>query len=200
MLIPVTVPGALPIAMEEVIKHCRAPEDGFDDDLLETYLASAVAFAEFVTRRNIRQVTLQYRGETWPCDGRLVLPAAPVRDIEGVEYLDADAVLESVAGADYSWEHVPDGAVITFVAGWSAPTLHDRRRWPIRVTFAAGYDVAGASGSGVDPILKLPPQARTAILMLTAWMYEKREAASVDPTHKVALSAEALLHTIKVYR
>lgn len=200
MLIPVTAPGELPVPLSEVIAHCRAPEDGFDDDLLQIYAAAATAYAESVTRRTLRQVTLQYRAEAWPCDGRIILPAVPVRELEGVEYLDSDAVLQTVTAADYSWENVDDGAAVTFVSGWSAPTLHDRRRWPIRVTFSAGYDVAGASGSGVDPALMLPPAARNAILCLAAWMYEKREAGAIDQTHPVALSAQAMLHSIKVYR
>lgn len=200
MLIPVSAAGDPPLSFADVIEHCRAPSDGTDDALLEGYLAAATQFAEKVSGLTIRQVALQYRAASWHCGRAIVLPVAPVRDVETIEYVDADGATQSVSSLTYTWSRTASGAVVTFGAGWSAPALSASELLPLRVNLLAGYDGPEESGSGADPALELPAVARTAILMLTAKFYEHRGDAESEDVKRAISSARELLALIKVYR
>lgn len=199
MLIVLTDADSLPVTMEKVIAHCRAPEDGTDDDLLEAYLRAAIAYVEKHCGIVLQPKELQYLFNCWPC-GDIEIPAAPVRDVSKVEYLDENGILQEIDEANWTWTRTAEGATITFGSGYSLPTLVDDQRDRVRVTFTAGFDDPNATGSGDDPSYTLPRQVVVLVLMLTSYWYEQREPVTKDGGFKLPLAAEAILAQLRVYR
>lgn len=203
MLLTLVAATSLPVTLEEAKAHLRVDHSS-EDAVVERALRAAVAYVEQHTSLVLAPTTLQLRLNEWSWDclsrNEIHLPRAPVRDVTAVTYLDENDDEQTVDVADYSWERTPEGATILFDDGWSAPNLHARRKGAVRITFDAGFDDPAGSGSGDDPALEMPPTLPIAVLMLTGWWYERREAAGPDQTHPTIMAVEAILAQVRVYR
>jgi uncharacterized phiE125 gp8 family phage protein len=201
MLITIVAASTLPVTVAEAVQHCRAPENGDDDALIERALRAAIDYVQNHTTLVLAPTTFQYRLDQWGCEP-IKLPRAPVRDVSAITYLDADGAEQTVNASYYSWDLTPDGAAIHFADTFSAPELRARRSGTVRITFEAGYDDPAASGSGDDPNLQLPELLKICVLMLTSHWYEHREAVSFDESHPVVLAAQSILDSpgIRIYR
>lgn len=199
MLIVLTDAQSLPVSATQMIAHCRAPEDGTDDDLLEAYQKAAVAYVEKHCGIVLQPKELQYRINCWPCGG-IEIPAAPVRDVSKIEYLDENGILQEIDDSNWTWARTADGAVISFSSDYSLPELVEDQRDRVRVTFTAGFDDPSATGSGDDPAYTLPRQVVVLVLMLTSYWYDQREPVTKDGGFKLPLAAEAILAQLRVYR
>lgn len=199
MLIVLTDADSLPVSAEQMIAHCRAPEDGTDDDLLEAYQRAAVAYVEKHCGIVLQPKEMQYRINCWPA-ADFEIPATPVRDVSKVEYLDENGILQEIDEANWTWTRTAEGARITFKSDYSLPELIEDQRDRVRVTFTAGFDDPSATGSGDDPAYTIPRQADVLIKMLTSYWYEQREPVTKDGGFKLPLAAEAILAQLRVYR
>lgn len=200
MLIPIAAATGLPVTIEQARAYCRAPENGDHDDQIMIALAAAVAFLENQAGVRLAPQTLQYRVDDWPGGTDVEIPAHPVRDIREVAYLGADGIEYLTADADWDWDFTAGGAVLRFVDGFAAPDLKPNRPGRVRITFDAGFDIPGESGSGDDPRLRLPPGAKAAVMMLTKHWYENPEGVASDPQNPIAVGTERLIAQFKVYR
>lgn len=185
--------------------------DDEDDDhmrVLQQAIRAATEYCERYAGLTAQRVTYQLRLDAWPhhdhrdrpregasWGGDIELPAAPVRDVLSVTYVDPDGIERPVSDDDWSWERTPAGAVVQFASSFSRPTLRSNRKGVVRVLFDAGFDAPDESGSGDDPELELPNSFIMAVQKLVLHFYENRDAGGSDMK-----AAEALLDQVRVYR
>jgi uncharacterized phiE125 gp8 family phage protein len=174
--------------------------DDADEDhmrVLDGAIRAATAWAEGHTGLTAQPQTLQLRLDGWPDDacGEIVIPAAPVRDVLTVTYVDEAGIEQTVTEGNYSWERTPEGALITFESDFSKPSLRSNRHGTVRVTFDAGFDDPDSSGSGDDPDLRLPDQLVMAVSQVVAQFYDNRQ-----PNADGLRAAQLLLDQVRVYR
>lgn len=206
MLIVVTSATTRPVTIDQVRVHCRAPENGDDDQLLERALNSAIEYLEQQTELSLQPAVFEYRMPFWPCWAggyrrayEIDLPRKPVRDVISIEYYDADNAVQTVDVADYSWRMTAEGASIRFKNTFSFPTLSCEEPEPVRVTFAAGYDDPAETGSGDDPNFDLPQRATAAVLLKTEIDYE-RAGLTEEQSRVLQSSLGALIGQLRVFR
>jgi uncharacterized phiE125 gp8 family phage protein len=180
----------------------RWAEIDFADRDAEAQLAldAAVQLAQDRTGRIAQPTTLQLRLDDWASEIRI--PAFPVREIRSVKFVDPDGVEQLVDAANYSWERTDEGAVLLLDGSYRYPTLKTGRHGVVRVTFDAGYDQEGATGSGDDPELVLDPRLKTAVLALATYFFENRGAVATDGSQGLVLPmhCQAMLDQLRIYR
>jgi uncharacterized phiE125 gp8 family phage protein len=189
--------------MAEAKAHTRTADFTDDDVMIEVYLRTAIEFVESETNLRLAPATVQFRMEGWPCHccHDLDLPAAPVRDVESVKYLDANGAEQTIAADQWMWRRNTQGkGTVSFVRSYSWPTLLNERRDTVFVTFDAGFDVPGHTGTGDDPDLRLPYLARAAVLLLVGHWYENREETTVGALSNLAPGVKSLCDKLRVYR
>lgn len=200
MLIPITAAARHPVSREEAKEYLRIDEseDEFDNSI-DIALASAVAYVESHTNLILSDRSFELRSDCWPSSS-IDINVVPVRDVEALSYLDAAGNEQTVDDDDWFWFLTDGGASVCLVQNFSRPALQAFRPGTVRIRLSAGYDDPNSSGSGDDPALQLPPQARQAILMLTSHFFENRGAASEKVMTKIPLGVDRLLDQVKVYR
>lgn len=197
MLTLITAAVDKPVSLEEAIAHCRLAD--VEGSLVEPYLDAATSFV--ADRVGITLAPVIYRidrSDWW--GGCLEILVAPVRDIESLKYLDESAVLQTVDSALYRWHRTDLGARLELLSAFTSPAVQADQLNAVQIEFSAGFDIAGQTGSGDDPALILPQQARLAILMLTEHWYNNRSAVDGVDLKNVPMAAEALMAQVRVYR
>lgn len=189
----------LPVPIEDIREHCRAPANGDDDNLLRRYAGAAISFIETQTSRVMVPTTFEERFSCWSVPIRL--GRTPVRDVISVSYLDHEGTLQTVSGTDYRWDRTPEGAAVNFIQGYSFPSLASDREGVVRIEYEAGTDVEGTSGSGLDPDLVSNNEATQAMLFLLSHWYETREPVNMgNIVTGIPFTAESLLSHLRVFR
>ena len=197
MLTVITPPSTLVVSLEEAREHLRAPAD--DNALVERAIRAATGYVQTRTCLILAPTTLEWAAEDWPSDRIIELPRAPVRDVVSLTYRDEDGVDTEVDAANYLWYRGATGANLVLKRVFSAPALWGDDPHPIRVRFLAGFNVAGASGSGYDPVLDLPQEAVQAVLLQAQLDYE-RGALSEQETRNIERARESKIAALRVYR
>ncbi len=192
MLIRLSQPEGLVVSLAEAKKRLRVDADVPDfDDEIEGMIRAATARYEKRTGRFMLPTDLEFRLSCW--DDR-VIPVAPIRSVDGVEYIDANGASIDLPTSD--WSHDTDGRTL-HVAFTSAPSV-GAGRWPIRVRFSAGYD--DPEDLGDDAGLYADPMDRQAILMLVGHWFAQRETASETPMTSVPGGFDDLVAERRIYR
>lgn len=137
----------LPIDMDVLMRHCNV-DDVEQEDLLEIYLRSAIAWAEreldqTIVRRSHRLVLREF-----PCgSGEILLPRGRTQSVESIEY-SKDGVINTLtgpssspAGADYQEDlRSRTGGTLMPLRGESWPSVDCDAVAPVVINFTAGYD------------------------------------------------------------
>lgn len=187
-----------PVSLEELKSHVEAADFFDDDGKLEVFLDGAIAYVG--KRCELVLAPEVYRAELpgwWQGDFQVLV--APVRDI-AVSYFDPNGNVQELNPQACRWRRHASGASVVLDDASTLPALAKGRNDAVRIEIGAGFDITGATGSGDDPDLLLPPQARNAILMLTAHWYANREAAAKDAMSEIPFGVDALTRQIMVYR
>ena len=159
---------ALPVVYvaEKII---RAKTDGYDDDLIETYIRAATELAEHETQTTIRPTRLSLITSGMPSShfelGR------PLREMVSVDYYDGDDAVQTLSGSPAPWVLVPSGvdspALLYPAAGASWPSVYDRPD-AVTVTYDAGYATAQS----------IPQMLRIGIGMVAAELYKNPDLSN----------------------
>lgn len=177
------------LAVEDAKKHLRVDFDE-DDDLIESYIATAIQNVDgrdgWLGRALVEQ--------TWelrlPDFGGSVIPIPlpPLISIASVKYYDAADVLQTLSTDDYEVTGIGGfgKARVMLKAGKAWPGI-GKRSENVVVRFTAGYETVPA------PIL-------TAIKRQVGAMYENREAIVVNASvTKLPGGVEAMLTPYRVW-
>lgn len=205
----------LAVEVSRAKQRLRIDTSDFDEDLA-VLSAAAQGTVEKETGLTLRRSSWEYRVDGWPCgvglarfDGAaltgwpvLSIPAAPIRDVTAIKYLDSDDVEQTVNSANYSWARTREGADITFAKTFTLPLLSTLPQ-AVRISFDAGFDDPDESGAGDDPELTLPPRAEMAILFLVAHWHSNISPVIADTRaapYKVPNTFEYLAQQLRIYR
>lgn len=148
-------------------QHLRLGDEGDEDEFLEHLRLVSYRQAEIVTRRSLLPQTWVLVMNRFP-DGPILLPKAPVIDVDSIAYVAADGTASSLDSSPAWWQLVqPTGPHAGRVA------IHPAQDefWPstaivpsaVSVTFEAGY-AANA----------IPVDITHGRLLLIAELYRKR--------------------------
>lgn len=175
-------PATEPVTVAQARKHCRIDAD-YDDDLIETYIASARQWAESFLNRALFTQRLEYQ-VTWappPTATPLVpqslivfplnwpplvkrpieLPRAPTQEVESIWWGPVDDMQRAEA-EDYTLNLGVEPATVN-VKPQILPRIPQQS---MIVTYKSGYHDS-------DPAM-IPAPIRHAILLLVAYLYEQR--------------------------
>ena len=163
-----TGPAGTPVSLTEAKEHLRV-DFGDDDALIASLVAAATDHLDGWSGVLGRALVTQ----TWRQDfpgwaDPMRLPLFPVQSaVIGYDDEDGD---EQTLSAGWSLLADARGAYIARNAGIDWPALGDAPS-PVRITFVAGYGAAAA----------VPAPIKAAILLITAGLYEHREAETLQP-------------------
>lgn len=188
-MILIDPPEVTPVSLEEMQEYLRielsiaSPSE--TDELLQSYIESAVQWVESYCRRALITQSWQMMLEHFPHRGSFIsLPRPPLQTVESVKYLCAGDV------AYAEWDDDEYGV-----------DLHRSRIypkfgyiWPIAVFDPSnGVTVDYTCGYG-DAADDVPQAIRTALKFLVANWYENREPVVVGlVSSKVTFTLESLL-------
>ena len=171
MLIRLSTPSGLAVPLDEMKAGLRILGSAEDARLQRLTRAETRRYEDY-TGRIMLPTSLEYRLNRWR--NPICLPAAPVREVTEVVYLDANHVEQTLASSAWYEVITPSGAEIWFTDGFSAPTLSDRQQ-AVRVRFAAGYDEEGTTGAD-DPELAPVEIDQINIIRLVQAVFDDDEA------------------------
>lgn len=160
---------ALPVVYvaEKII---RAKTDGYDDDLIESYIRAATELAEHETQTIIRPTVLGLITSGMP-SGAFELTGRPVRDVTSITYYDGDDAIQTLSGSPAPWVLVPSGpdapALLYPAVGASWPSVGSRPDG-VTVTYTAGYTKAQ----------DIPQMLRIGIGMVAAELYKNPDLSN----------------------
>jgi uncharacterized phiE125 gp8 family phage protein len=171
-LILITPPAALPISLAELKAQCRV-DDATEDPLLLGYTRSATDAIEQMTGLRLIDQTWEYAIDGFPTHcGWIRLPLAPMLAIEQITYLDAQGAAQTLPVITYlirGLGSVQPGQLI----------LGPGQSWPSTWSGVGAVMIRARYGwidhNGV------PEALRQAVMMLAAYWFGQREAASIGP-------------------
>lgn len=166
-----TVPtGALPVALFK--EHLRLgsgfADDGLQDDLLESFLRSALAAIEARTGKALIERTFNWSLTRWRDAHEQALPVAPVSAIADVTLLDRAGTETPVDTAAYLLRPDMQRPILAAV-GATLPMIGSTGS--VRIRMLAGF---GPDWSD------LPADLAQAVLLLAAHYYEFRHEIQYD--------------------
>jgi uncharacterized phiE125 gp8 family phage protein len=186
----ITPPAALPVSLQEVRAQCRL-EDASEDAMLVGYIRSAVSWIdghEGWLGRQLITATYDYTFDAfpWGYHSTVRLPLPPVQAVISITYIDGHGVTQVLdpvlyhVGSEYLW-----------------PAYG--QTWPTTRYLPAAVTVRFTSGYG-DNWNSIPEAIRQALMMLVAYWYSQREAASVGdhPISDIPFSVRQILEPYRV--
>lgn len=180
MHVTVITPAAPVVTWAEADAHLRLDGDTSQQTLVEALIASATAWLDGPggwLGRSLGTQTLEARFDRFRCD-EVKLPYGPVISVGSVKYLDEDGDEQTLATSVY--QLLTDGRVrLNTDESW--PDLYSDEQ-AVRIRYQAGYAT-------------VPAPIKTAILLMTAFLFEQREASTDD-----ALSSGAVKSLLSPYR
>lgn len=176
--------GVEPITMQQVKDHLRITWDE-EDALIYSLLSAGREYAENLTSQAIIEQTITAYYHSLPYhEGAIDLPLSNAISITSVTYTDDAGVVQTVSASDY---YLVQGQPnrIYFKEGY--PSAKNRPE-SVVVTYEAGF--------GPTPFKPFPMAIKAAILIMTADMYENREAQATQKFEQ-NMTVERLLNQNK---
>ena len=123
MLIRLSQPSALFVSVDEVKAQAiiGTPDSPVTDDdtLIKAYIRAATRLVEERTSRILLPTEMEFRADCWREPIRI--PAAPIRSVTEVAYLDGDHAEQALDAADWYEIATPEGADIRFTDAFGSP-------------------------------------------------------------------------------
>lgn len=176
----ITAPTVEPVTLAEARNHLRV-DTADDDALIQRCLVSARRWAEMYTRRAFVTQTWEAMYDHWP--RVLEVPLPPLQSVIQVSYRTSANVLVVVPPVTYIVDVISTPGRVVLAPGqtWPGDSLWPAN--PIVVRFTAGYGLAAA----------VPDDIKSAILLMTGYLYEYREQAAHPVPKALPFAAENLL-------
>lgn len=177
----VTPPSIEPVTLAEAKAHLRV--DGNDEDALINQLIAVARQAldgrDGLLGRALIQQVWKLTHDRFP--RAIEIPLPPLISVDGITYLDADAMTQTIDLGTVTVEGIGDAApaILRPVSGTTWPETYDHPE-AIAITFKAGYGTAAAN---------VPAPIKQAMLLDIAHMFENREAVTIGSGFMIATPA-----------
>lgn len=218
----IAVSSALPIPLEKVKSRLQIEDGDMDpagieaqDDAVMAAFLSAIEFVEKQTHLTLRPTTYRVDMRDWcishdcGCAGEryrwsdcspALLERVPFRNVDSIDYLgQGEVTMDDLPSDDYRTQRLTTGGLIHLNDGVSLPSL-GRAFDAVQIIFRAGYDSPEETGSGDDPELVLPAALANALILLTGYWFNNRDAVGTDRTFEIELGAESLMTAFRLYK
>ncbi len=153
-------PAVEPVSLAEAKLFLRLSGEA-EDEIVAALILGARLAVEQLSRRMLIAQTWRARFDALPKSGLLVLPVAPLIEVEAVTVADGEGGAVTVPAGDYE---VDRGGAVPRIA-FAVPLRPGTRLGGIEVTFRAGY---GETATDV------PEPLRQAVRLLLAHWFENR--------------------------
>jgi uncharacterized phiE125 gp8 family phage protein len=171
-LIMITPPTATPISLAEISAQCRV--DGNEEEaLLMAYVRSATDAVEQMSGLRLIDQTWDYSVDAFPQHCNWIrLPLAPLFALTSIVYLDTQGVAQPLPVTTYLIKGLGSTTPARLI-------LAPNQTWPA-TWYGLGSVIIKARYGWIDHN-GMPESLRQAVLMLAAYWYGQREAASIGP-------------------
>ncbi len=161
-----------PVTRDHVKSQARVDTDA-EDDLIDLYLAAAVAGVEQATGHWMGQRAVQAYMSAFPAWVSVYLPGGFVQEVSEVAYRNENGDYETLDAANWEAQAFQLRSSVRMTGGASIlPRSHyNEDRQAVRISYTAGYASVGA----------IPVALRQATLMVAAELYNEREAHRTQP-------------------
>lgn len=179
-------PAREPVGLE-VMKAHSAIEAAESDALIGGYIATAREMVEEMANRALITQTRIYKIDRFPpaAEQLIELPGGTLQSVTSIQYVDENGATQTWGPSNYTVDtgHAPGRVGLAYQVSW--PTV---RPWdlPVTISYAVGYG---------DYPADVPEALRTAIQMIAAELFERREEGIVGVS-----IAEVPLHARRLVR
>lgn len=187
-----TAPATEPVTRAEAALFMRYT-GSLQNDVIDSLIAAARKKVEIWTGRTLVTTTWDfYPDEMYYQSGTLCdvieIPTGDIIAVSSITYQDTDDATQTLSSSLYG---VDNKSVINSIFRKNNQNYPSILQEPnaVKITFTAGYGAAAA----------VPEEAKTAIKMMVAGMYENRESFSIDD-FKDNPAVKDLMNTFTKYR
>lgn len=165
-----------PVSVDELKDHDKI-QTGDEDHLIALYITAARQLAENRTGRQLCPATLECKLEEFPAD-EIKIPLSPLMDTSllAITYLDTSGTVQILGSTIYEIDVVNDPPRIRLAYNNTWPDVQDSR-YPITITFRAGYPRSTVIGESM-----VPEAIREWIRMRATGMYNQRGSLTDMPS------------------
>lgn len=158
------------------------------DALIGRLIAAARAWTETYCGRGWINQTWRLTLSEFPAGGEIVLPRAPLSSVTSITYVDSDGATQTLSTSDYEADttNEPGRVLRAYNVAW--PVARDKKN-AVTITYVVGH--------GDEPA-DVPEDARHAILMQVAHLFQRREASTEQALHETPLAVRTLLDSYRV--
>ena len=179
-------PTIKPIHLEDIRLHIGL-DDNYFDSQLDDLISVATQRIEQDTRRSLITQTRVLSFDTFPTNGIIELPKAPVQSVTSVTYVDTNDATQTLSSSKYSVDSSNTPSRIVLNDGESFPTVRAHYD-DIKVTYISGY---GSSVASVDPVAKF------ALKMLVSHLFNAPSVTAHGSVNVVPVGYESLIDSLK---
>lgn len=158
----VSAPTGYPVNIEEVKAFCRV-EDNDNDEILTTFLKSAVELAENETGR--RFMPQQWRLDLDKFEDKIWLPYPNLISVDSFKYYDSANALQDVDSEVYNAGSVDGVGCITLAYNQNYQQSYQRPD-AVQITYTCGY----------SNLTDIPTSLKNAINTITWFLFDDRGA------------------------
>jgi len=177
-------PVSSPVTVEDARLHLDL-DDNYYDSQLDRLIEVARRRVEQDTRRSLITQTHVLSMDTFPSNGIIELPTAPVQSVTSVTYVDTADATQTFTEYTLDSNNTPSRLVLN--DGESFPTVRGHYD-DVKVTYIAGY---GSTVASVDPVAKF------AILMLISHLFNSPSVTAHGSVNIVPVGYESLIDSLK---
>ena len=177
-------PEFSPVTISEARLHLDL-DDNYYDQQLDTLIKVSTRRLEQDTRRSLVTQTHVLSMDTFPSNGIIELPTAPVQSVTSVTYVDTNDATQTFTEYTLDSNNTPSRIVLN--DGESFPTVRGHYD-DVKVTYVSGY---GSTVASVDPVAKF------AILMLVSHLFNSPSVTAHGSVNIVPIGYESLIDSLK---
>jgi uncharacterized phiE125 gp8 family phage protein len=148
----------------------EAPTNAEDNDILR-YIKAARRYCERFQNRAFITQTWDLYLDGFPAGNQIEIPLPPLQSVTWLKYKDAAGILQTWDASNYIVDAVSEPGRIVLANGKSWPATYEEIQ-AVQIRFVCGYG---------DSAADVPEEARQAILLKIADLYEHRGDEAADP-------------------
>lgn len=181
----ITGPASIAVDVQEAKNHLKVDTNA-DDQLIESLIKTATETVEHDTGRCLLSQTIRESWDDLPMGRVLTLSLSPLSSVTHLKYLADGGTLTTFESANYTVDSDSEPPRIV---------LNPNASWPSLGSYPNALQATYVCGSST--VADVPFQAKQAILLQVAYMYEKREDTMTQDNR--VRSSEWLTRKLRVH-
>ena len=168
----VTAPAREPVSEDEAKSQLRVTHTDDDVEIARLIVAARNYVENYTRQRLVRQ---KWRLYFSAFSSVMELAPAVVREVEAIQYIDADGATQTVSAATYDVDVAGQRVTLAYGATWPAARYQANAVW--LDVWAGMYD---ETASPIDTISDIEEGAKQAVLMVVQQFYDGEDGHGAD--------------------